>query len=229
MRMTRNIQMPGSALLPPSAEPLPPEGIPPNEGWFVLPPVDPIFTEQTHFEFHGFGMNPMLAEREWVDEDQALWRRFGSGAVVSGAPSPLWRITPSGKALPDAWEGSGCYFLSRRLVEKLEELAPGAIEKVPMRIEDRSGGLVSDDHFVVDVVRRHPAIDWANSAVSYVRFGDSPPVPSPSMTRMMPDLPDDLTVFRDATGRSLVYLRRDVKDQLAKMKPKLRGVHFGGV
>lgn len=228
MKITRNIQVPGDALLPPSATPIPPEGIPPNEGWNVIPPVDPIYTEQTHFVFHGYGMNSQLAEAKRFNEPDLFGRHYGSGKGVQGLPSPTWRITPSTKPLPDAWEGSGCFYLSRRLVEALEELAPAAIDKVPMRIEDISGNLVSDNYFVADVVAHYAAIDWANSQVLYARIGNNPPVPSPSFTRMIPDLPKSLVVFRDNVKRSSVYITRDAKDVLGRMKPKLRGVEFGG-
>lgn len=120
------------------------------------------------------------------------------------------------------------FYLSRRLVEALEELAPAAIDKVPMRIEDISGNLVSDTYFVADVVAHYAAIDWANSQVLYARIGNNPPVPSPSFTRMIPDLPKSLVVFRDNFKRSSVYITRDAKDVLGRMKPKLRGVEFGG-
>lgn len=228
MTPTRVIQMPGDTLLPPSAVPMPPAGLPARTAWTVLPPIDPTYIEKTHFTFSGFGLTRELAEREWVNEPEFFFSRyFGDGKGVTGAPPPLWRITPRSKTLPDAWEGSSCYFLSRRLVEMLESVAPGAIDKVPMRIEDRSGNLVSGDHFLVDFVRLYAAIDWANSSVIYIRWNDDPTVvPSTSRPRMLPDLPDDLTVFRDATSTSTVYIRRDIRDKLAKMKPKLRGTYI---
>lgn len=229
MKITCDIQMPGETLLPPSAEPLPPEGIPPDEAWNVMPPVNPIFTEQTHFTFSGRGMNSRLAQAKWVNEPDFFFSsQFGGGKGIARAESPIWQVSNSQAPLPDAWEGDDCNFFSSRLLKALEDVASAAIEKVPMRIEDHNGNTISDDHFIVDIIRHHAAIDWANSQVTYVRFGSGPPVSSPGLTRMLPNLPDDLTIFRDTHQRSSVYVRRDVKDIITKMRPKFRGIHFGG-
>lgn len=236
MKPTRHVRIEGDQMLPPGEDPVPPP-MSREERVVVFPPVEQLLLKSEWCLFREAGLAPdALRGGRWVNEPEYWGRYYGSGKGLKGCPPPIFRYdrlsaerASRPNYLPDFWTYGGFFIFSPRFMGLLDQEAPGAFDKLPLRIEDREGNFVRDDYFFADVVLIRKAIDWANSVVAYEYMSNDSnefPMPMPSRIFMRSESTFDVNIVRDAHRLSYVFIRRSLADRIFKIKPKITNLNF---
>jgi hypothetical protein len=227
MAITRKLQIAGDSMLPPGEDPVPPP-MSRDERVVVFPPVEQPLLQSEWCHFYELGKAPdELRSTHWVNTPEHWARHFGSGKGLQGLPDPIWRVDGRAKSYPDMWAGYGLWAFSHRFMAILDQEAPGAFDRVPLRFEDRDGNFIRDDYVLADCIMIRKAIDWANSVVAYEYMrGDEKPMPDPSRICVRSDTVEDINIVRDYHRPSYILIRRSLVAKISKIKPKITNINF---
>lgn len=227
MVITRPIHIAGDKMLPPGEDPVPPP-MSRDERVIVYPPVEQPLLQSEWCYFNELGKAPgELRSTHWVNAPEHWARQFGSGKGLKGLPDPIWRVDGKAKSYPDLWAGYGLWVFSHRFMAILDQEAPGAFDRVPLRFEDGDGKFTRDDYVLADCVLSRKAVDWANSVVAYEYMrGDEKPMPEATRTLLRKDTTAGLNIVRDANRWSYVFIRRSLADRIGKTRPKITNTNF---
>lgn len=221
-------------MLPPGENPVPPL-MTRDERVVVFPPVEQPLLQSEWCSFQEAGRIPdgLRLGVHWMNEPEYSGRYYGSGKGVTGCPPPTFRHTRLNAERasrpnywPDFWTYSAYYIFSPRFMDILDQEAPGAFDKVPMRIEDKDGNLIRDDYYYADVVLSRNVIDWANSVVAYEYMRGDSPMPTPSRIFLREDPTSGINIVRDVHRPSYVFIRRSLADKIGIIKPKITNLHL---
>lgn len=228
----RDIQMPGSELLPPSRDPIFPSSLKENEKLLVRAPVAPIDEDRRYWLVRdALTQHPNDTLFAWKNDPRG---EYGSGRGIERLPSPCvfqFKPKPRRQGLPDFWAGHGLFIVSTRLLDLLRRFDAEAIASKPIVMKDPEGNIFEEDHHFVDVIRCIEAVDYTNSNIIYsgsrvtsdgTRFAPYPR--SYPSVRLLSDLNPSFKIFRHKHRN--VFVSADVRDTILATKPTYRNIDF---
>lgn len=248
----RIIHVEGEGLLPPAYEPQFPADLKGNERVRVFPPSPPWHAvtsddiilkmagkspQDERYWFFDEAFERKLPPSDWEGNPwKATGRKtYGSGRGLDDVPDgTILRFATRAKkvALPDLWSGYGLMIMSTRLLDAFYAKDRDAIVGRQVILLNSEGDALSEDYYLVDIVRVIPAIDIPNSVVDYCgpSFGQHAFLSKYVSSRVRDDLDPNWHVFRQTgffgTGCGQPIVSLEFRKYLQETKPFVRNISF---
>lgn len=207
-------------LLPPSADPIVPEGVRPHYPVWYEPPVLPQPGESRFFVIKA-GFRRMISHK-W-DSRELPSDIFPRGEQVDGVPFTM-KSPKKMPSRPNDWVEGGNRHISKRALDILLKFDPEAIGWRPVISEFDDGKM---ETYFIEVRRRIKAIDFANSRVQFYQSEGYDPYPGfVSRAKLLSDIPTNVHIFSDVRKWNAMFVSSQIRDAFLNIKPRPNNIIF---
>lgn len=185
----------------------------------LIEPIEPLRRGESRF---------LLIDNDVQYEALEQWSNRPSRGRIGGGwgfseldEKPIFVRENRKVRVPDADIGSSTITATKKFLDLLLACDANGIAYVPISRTVEGEGAADEESFLIDIIRKIPAIDWGNSQVrAECRRAVLPPhadkisLTVPLGLRIRPDIPEDVHIFRDEQLPSTVFASRELLKRL---------------